>query len=204
MFYIYDIDGLQFRGPLEALEENRKVEQSRPINPVQADSQEQSQQSYGSGSQAVSVYQRMLQQNGMVEPLVHIHQIMSSPVSTIGPDISLREAWQMLRDGNIRQLVVTTERRAVMGLLSDRDILRHMNVIGEDIEVRRDLTVGDIIDQETITTDSMSDIRRVARVLAFYHMDALPVINEGRLVGIVTRGDILRGFAENPKLNLWA
>jgi CBS domain-containing protein len=40
--------------------------------------------------------------------------------------------------------------------------------------------------------------------MAYYHVDAMPVLRDDtRLVGVVTRGDILRGFAENPRLNLW-
>jgi len=77
-------------------------------------------------------------------------------------------------------------------------------VIDGQIEVQRDLLVSEVLSRETYTTDAISDIRRVARVMAFYHLDAMPVMERERLVGIVTRGDILRGFAANPKLNLWA
>lgn len=202
MFYLYDIEGLQFRGSLEALEQARTVGQTQPAKSLKFDEQ-LSQQPYSPSSEAIKAYQNIVRQEQMVEPLVHIYQIMSSPVSTITKDLALHDAWRMLTEGNIRQLVVTQGRDNVIGILSDRDILRHINVDGNDTDTHRNITVNTVINREVLTTDAMSDIRRVARVMAFYHTDALPVTDQDRLLGIVTRGDILRGFAENPKLNLW-
>jgi len=202
MFYLYDIEGLQFRGSLETLEQARTVNQIQPNKPLKFDEQ-LSRQPYSPSSQAIKTYQNVVRHEQMVEPLVHIYQIMSSPVSTITKDISLHEAWRMLTEGNVRQLVVTTEANNVIGIISDRDILRHINVSGNDTTTHHNLAVQEVIDREVLTTDAMSDIRRVARVMAFYHTDAIPVTDHDRLIGIVTRGDILRGFAENPKLNLW-
>ena len=140
----------------------------------------------------------------MVEPLVHVHQIMSSPAVTILPDALLTDAWLLLQELSIRQVVVATEKREIIGILSDRDILRWINIAVNKMVVDQGLLVDDVTDKEFVSTDSISDIRRVARVLAHFHIDAMPVLTDERLVGIVTRGDILRGFAANPKLNLWA
>jgi len=203
MFYVHDIDGLRFKGPMEKLEEQRQVTRRPAVAPLKEIHQEEESKP-GTNRQALTAYQKIIKPDNIVEPLIHIYQIMSSPVSTIAPDISLIDAWWMLKTGNIRQLVVTTPRRELIGVLSDRDILRHLNVVDDEVEVSRNLSVRDAIEAETITTDAMSDIRRVAKVMAYYHRDAMPVLDEERLTGIVTRGDILRGFAENPKLNLWA
>ena len=203
MFYIYDTEGLQFSGSMEALELNRRVEKSRRLKKTGFD---QYLGQYGDnprGKAAVAAYQQSIQREDMVEPLVHIYQIMSSPVSTISPDVTLEEAWRMLDSGKIRQLVVITPGRQVQGVLSDRDVLRNLNVRRGVVEVSEDMLVRDVMGGETITTASISDIRRVARVMAFYTIDAMPVLDDSQLVGIVTRGDILRGFADNPRLNLW-
>jgi acetoin utilization protein AcuB len=203
MFYIYDIEGLRFKGPMEELQNWRRVERKTVVQPLK--SGERSALPPGrKGSEALAAYQSILSQENMVEPLVHVHQIMSSPVSTIRLDITLVDAWRMLRAGNVRQLVVTTPQRKVVGLLSDRDVLRRINVVNDEAVVDQELFVSEVIAPEIITTDSFSDIRRVARIMAYYHLDALPVLENENLAGIVTRGDILRGFAENPKLNLWA
>jgi acetoin utilization protein AcuB len=208
MFYVYDIDGLRFQGSLEDLE-SRRVERTRPIKALIENGttfgkllDEETGKSFN--TKAIRAYQGGGKKEALVEPLVHVYQIMSTPVSTVGGDIPLYNAWLMLKESNIRQLVVTSLSRDVLGVLSDRNIFQHIKVIDGRIEVQRDLLVSEVLPKETYTTDAISDIRRVARVMAFYHLDAIPVMERERLVGIVTRGDILRGFAANPKLNLWA
>ena len=207
MFYVYGVDGLRFRGSMEDLERNLKVKKGRAVKSL-AHGEQSPQfslaQARGRNVKAVKAYQQSDYRKSMVEPLVQVRQIMSSPVSTIGGNIYLYHAWAMLKASNIRQLVVTSSRKEVLGVLSDRDLLKHVNVIDDEVAISRDLLVFEILTPETYTTDASSDIRRVARVMSYYHLDAMPVMEDGQLVGIVTRGDILRGFAKNPKLNLWA
>lgn len=203
MFYVYDLDGLRFKGPMEVLEQERRVGRRAPVTPLK-EGEEPFPFPPGKGGEAVAAYRQTARLENMVEPLVHIYQIMSGPVSTIQSDTPLLDAWLMLKREGIRQLVVVNDRQEVAGLLADRDILRRINVVEEEVQMDGSLTVVEVMQKETISTDSMSDIRRVARVMAYHHVDAMPVIRAGaHLVGIVTRGDILRGFAENPRLNLW-
>ena len=203
MFYVYDLDGLRFKGPMEALERQRRVDRRAPVTPLR-EGEEPFPFATRQGNEAIAAYRQATMKENMVEPLVHIYQIMNSPAATVHGDAPLFDAWLQLTREAIRQLVVVSDREEVVGLLSDRDILRRINVVGEEVEMDRTLTVEEVMQKETISTDSMSDIRRVAKVMAYYHVDAMPVIREGgQLVGVVTRGDILRGFAENPRLNLW-
>ncbi|MCP3889678.1 MAG: CBS domain-containing protein [Desulfobulbaceae bacterium] len=203
MFYVYDLDGLKFRGSLEELDQWGSVARKSKIQPLKEDTSS-STSSEAPESRAISAYQKIVSKDNMVEPLVHTYQIMSFQVSTIHHETPLVDAWWKLKNSTIRQLVVTTDQKRVVGMLSDRDILKRINVVDDEVQVDQELIVGEVISQEIITTNSTSDIRRVARVLAFYHINALPVLDKEKLVGIVTRGDILRGFAANPKLNLWA
>ncbi len=204
MFYVYDIDGIRFRGPLEELEKERKVERRSPVPPLDS-SGRRTPFAKGQEPTGVAAYLKATQKTNMIEPLVHIYQIMSSPVDTIHADRPLLDAWGELDKLGVSQLVVVSERMRVIGLMSDKDILRRINIIDEEVVVEPGLKVGDVMQKEVITTDAMSDIRRVAKVMAYYHVDSMPVIGSNdSLSGIVTRGDILRGFAENRKLNLWA
>ena len=203
MFYVNDIKGLKFTGPLEELENWGKISKRPNIQPKGKESGSAPFPGQN-GSYAVAEYQKYITGNNMVEPLVHAHQIMSSPVLTILLETPLADAWYLLQQESVKQLIVTTERRKVLGMLSDRDILRRINVIANTVETTSDLFVSDVINRDIISTHSISDIRRIAKVLAQFHIDALPVVEEEVLIGLITRGDILRGFAENPKLNLYA
>ena len=203
MFYVNDIRGLKFTGPLEELEKWDKVSRKKNIPPLQKESGFSSFSS-GKSDHAIDEYQKYVTGNNMVEPLVHAHQIMSSPVLTILLDTPLTDAWLLLQKESIKQLIVTTNKRKVLGMLSDRDILKRINVIDNTVQTTLELSVSDVVNREIISTHSISDIRRIAKVLAQFHIDALPVVEDEILIGIVTRGDILRGFAANPKLNLYA
>ncbi len=203
MFYVYDVNGLQFSGSLEALELNKRVQASDPVGRIGFQNRLQQELNEHPKDNRFDAYQNMNERENMVEPLVHIFQIMTSPAATITPDTPISDAWSILRKKKVRQLVVTNEKVQAIGMLSDRDILHHLNVNGDEIKVEINHPIGEIINTEIITTGTGTDIRKVARVMAFYHLDAMPVIKETVLVGIVTRGDILRGFADHPRLNLW-
>lgn len=203
MFYLHDIEGIQPKGPFEALNDTRNITKSRAVVPAKA-SNKSSQFSSTLQAKAVASYQQISQRDNMIEPLVHVFQIMSSPVTTVARETTLLDAWMMLAQRNIHQLVVMNDSRKVIGVLADRTILKYINVLGDGIYTDREIFVGNIIDDEFVTTDTTSDIRKVAQAMTQFHIEAMPVLEDERLVGIVTRGDILRGFAENPKLNLWA
>ena len=208
MFYVNDISGLKFTGPLEELENWGKVSRKQNIPPPKKES-DFSTFLNGNNAHAVAEYQKYVAGNNVtgnntVEPLVHAHQIMSSPVLTILLDTPLTDAWLLLQKESVKQLIVTTDQRKVLGMLSDRDILRRINVINNTVQTTEELSVSDVVNREIISTHSISDIRRIAKVFAQFHIDALPVVEEEILIGLVTRGDILRGFAANPKLNLYA
>ena len=200
MFFVNDIDGIKFTGPLEELEKWRQVARKQKTKPIGEEKSERFVS--GEGAKAIAAYQKIIN-NDMVEPLVHAHQIMSSPAVTILLRTPLADAWELLRGEGIKQVIVTTENRKVLGMLSERDILKRVNIIDNTVQTSQELVVGDVLNEEIISTHSISDIRRIAKVLAQFHIDAMPVVEDEKLIGIVTRGDILRGFAENPKLNLW-
>ncbi len=204
MFYVNDFDGLKFKGPLEKLEEWGQITRKNNI-PTNYDKKDSPNFSSGKNQQAVSAYQKYLgHDKGMLEPLVHAYQIMSSPVDTIFLDAPITKAYNLIDNKSIKQLVVITEQRKVMGVLSERDILRRITIVNNEIQINQNILVSDVLNRKVICTHSISDIRRIAKVLATFHIDAIPVTEDEILIGLITRGDILRGFADNPKLNLYA
>jgi acetoin utilization protein AcuB len=197
MFYVYNSDGLRFSGSLETLGQTREVRESSATQRTKFD-EYLTGQNAGKQTQAASAYQKMLRRENMVEPIVHVYQMMSTPVSTISPNIPLVTAWQMLTGSNYRQLVVTGSRREVMGQVSDRDLLDRLSVVDNQIQLDSSITVRDLLQRETLSTDALSDIRRVAKAMAQFKVGALPVIEDGRLAGIVTRGVIYEALPTIP------
>jgi CBS domain-containing protein len=102
----------------------------------------------------------------------------------------------------------------VVGLVSDRDLLTVIDLqpVAPSAETPRgrvsgglDRRVAEVMVTPVVCADPVTDIRRIAHVLIETGLTALPVVNESQmLLGMVSRGDILRATVADPPLSLWA
>jgi CBS domain-containing protein len=109
-------------------------------------------------------------------------------IVTCRPEQSIRQALALLAEHNIGALVVVDEPGAPVGILSERDIVR---------EAARDerlfgRTVGEIMTRDVVVGVPEDDLRRVGHTMTERRIRHLPVIAEGRLVGIVSIGDVVK------------
>jgi CBS domain-containing protein len=112
----------------------------------------------------------------------------SREVITITPDATVRELIGLLAEHNVGALVVSADGSGIDGIVSERDVVRRLH---EDESVLS-LTVGTIMtsDVETCTGDqSVNDLMQIMTARRFRH---LPVVAEGKLVGIVSIGDVVK------------
>jgi CBS domain-containing protein len=125
-----------------------------------------------------------------------IKQWMSSPVITVSPDTTLREAREILSEEKIRALPVIKNRKLV-GIITRRGLLRldlsfladeswHQQARLEQEKVSEVMTVS------PLTTRPDSLMPKAARIMLENKITALPVIEKGALVGILTNSDFLR------------
>ncbi|MGH3665328.1 MAG: CBS domain-containing protein [Egibacteraceae bacterium] len=110
-------------------------------------------------------------------------------VTTIGPGATLADAARALADHRIGALVVSGDGDTVDGMLSERDIVRHLARSGGealDVEVAEAMTTEVVTCRPDTTADelmAMMTERRIRHV---------PVLDDGRLVGIVSIGDVVK------------
>jgi CBS domain-containing protein len=130
---------------------------------------------------------------------------MSREVATLGPETRVDDAWRFLAARGFGQAPVLDAARGLVGLVTLADLLSVLNVDEGGVRDIRASRVSDVMTTPVITTDPVSDVRRVARVLLDYDLPGIPVVGESdELVGLVTRGDILRSVIHEPPLSLWA
>lgn len=141
-----------------------------------------------------------------------VRDVMSSPVITIGPDASLREAVHLLLEHSISGLPVVDDFGQVMGLLSETDLLakesgpnivRHRPLAwflgespaaqAEDAKIHA-LSVSEAMTAPVIVIGPDDTVHEAAELMVRRGVNRLPVIEEGRLVGIVTRADVIRSL----------
>lgn len=112
----------------------------------------------------------------------------SSDVITIGPDQTISEAIIRLSDYNIGVLIVVGESGNVVGIISERDIVRRL-VKDPDLLNRK---VSEVMTSEVIVGVPQDDVMSVVHTMTEKRFRHIPVIDRGQLIGIISIGDILK------------
>ena len=117
-----------------------------------------------------------------------VEGLMRRDPVTITPFETLAVAQSLMQRAGVRQLPVV-DKGALIGMLSDRDLRSHSGYL--------ERTKVDAAMSESLITVSPADSSaRAARLLVDRKINAVPVVEDGRLVGIVSRSDLLRLLVE--------
>ncbi|CEJ13619.1 Hypoxic response protein 1 [bacterium YEK0313] len=119
----------------------------------------------------------------------HILDRKGREVATISPQASLADAVHMLADRRIGAVVVSSGDRDIAGILSERDIVRAVARLGAGA---LDSSVAETMTSKVVTcaeTDSIGDLMERMTEGKFRH---LPVVEKGKLVGIISIGDVVK------------
>jgi acetoin utilization protein AcuB len=132
---------------------------------------------------------------------VPVKEWMTQPVVTIHPGASVHEAVEVMKTRGIRHLPVV-EYGGLVGIVTDRDLRqmlfdpRIQERIGRDADILVTRTVRDVMTWGVITIGPQTGLRQAARLMHEQKMGALPVVEAGRLIGILTERDLLRALAK--------
>ena len=115
--------------------------------------------------------------------------IMSRRVVSIAPDEPVSAAAKLLRRMNIGALPVCDASNRLRGIVTDRDIVTRCVALEADPATTR---VAEIMSRGVVTASPLDDTGHVARTMSEDRVRRLPVLDEGRLVGMVTLCDLAR------------
>ncbi|MCL4466550.1 MAG: CBS domain-containing protein [Chloroflexi bacterium] len=110
--------------------------------------------------------------------------LMTQEVITVGPDADIDEATKLLLQHHISGVPVVNETGEVVGVFSTTDVL-----------ARRGQLVRDVMTSPAVCVGPDTSMEEVATLLVAKDINRVPVVQEGRLVGIVCRADIVRYVA---------
>ena len=110
-------------------------------------------------------------------------------IETIRPDMSVSEACPLLTELGIGSLVVSTDGRQVEGIISERDVIRHLARVGADI---LDLRISEIMIRDVVTCTSEDNIAHLMETMTEHRIRHLPVVQDGTLIGLVSIGDVVK------------
>jgi len=134
-------------------------------------------------------------------PQLRVREIMTDSPRTTRPDTLLRDAARELVRSGIGALPVIEADGLLVGMLSERELMRHMLSLASingsiprpqsGIERQR-RTVRDVMTRQVLCVSPDQPLAEVASLMTNKDVDRIPVVEEGRLVGFLTRGDIVR------------
>ena len=155
---------------------------------------------------AQSAYQQHTSQKQQPRPAILARDLMTTPAYALPSDRTLFDAWTLMSHKGFRHLPITSLHGTVVGIVSDRDLLRHapdVVLTGHPGQsgLRR---LAEVMTSRVISATPLTEIREIARVMLDEHIHAVPILDGQRqLVGILARRDLLRGMANHGPLELW-
>ena len=110
-------------------------------------------------------------------------------VVTIGPDATVGELLDLLAEHGIGALVVSGDGQGVDGIVSERDVVRHLHSRGVDVLQAR---VSEIMSAEVTTCGPGDSVEQLMRQMTNLRVRHIPVVVDGVLHGIVSIGDVVK------------
>lgn len=116
-----------------------------------------------------------------------VQEIMSRDLLTVQPNDSAAVAARLLSRRNLGALPVTDARGRLQGIVTDRDLVTRCIAAGRDPAQTR---VGQIMTQKTLTAAPEEPLPHAAARMTAARLRRLPVVSQGRLVGMLTQSDL--------------
>ncbi|MBK7894761.1 MAG: CBS domain-containing protein [Candidatus Promineifilaceae bacterium] len=107
---------------------------------------------------------------------------------TVAPNQSVSEALALMAEYNIGAVVVTDESESLVGIFSERDVVRQL-VVEHNFLAQ---PVANLMTAEVVTCVPQDDLMSVASVMTERRFRHMPVVEEGALLGIISIGDVLK------------
>lgn len=114
--------------------------------------------------------------------------VMTTNVITVGQDLKILEVCKVLTEKRISGVPVVNKEGKLIGIATERDLLLHNPLV---------TSVKDIMSKEVITVNEDTPVEEISRSLLTHSVKRVPVMRGEKVVGIVSRLDILRGRIES-------
>jgi len=130
-----------------------------------------------------------------------VSDLMTTSPITVGPETPVLDARQLMIDKRFRHVLIT-EGPKLLGIVTDRDIRLNLPSPATSLSVWEinyllaQLTVASVMTKSLVTVSPRRDTREAALLMLDHKIGALPVVDGGQLVGIITETDLLRAYVK--------
>ena len=142
--------------------------------------------------------------------------VMTSPVATVTPDSPVQEIAKLLIERRISAVPVVDQGERVVGIVSEGDLMRRVENADErhrswwlrllsdtrseaaDYIKTHGRRAADVMTRDVVTVGEDTPLHEIAALLEERRIKRVPVVRDGRVVGIVSRANLLHGLAARP------
>jgi CBS domain-containing protein len=126
----------------------------------------------------------------------HILKSKGTTVHTVTANAKIADAIHILNSRKIGAAVVVDDQGGVVGILSERDIVRHMETDPAALLKR---PVSDCMTSTVITGTRATTVAEIMDQMTRYRVRHIPIVENGKLVGIVSIGDVVKRKIEEAE-----
>lgn len=144
--------------------------------------------------------------------VLRARDVMTAPVITVRPEASLVEVARTLVGARISGAPVVDEDGTLLGMVTEADLLPKeagpvrlppvwglleglTREVQEQVRRYRGRTAAEVMTRRVITAEEGTPVRQLAALMIRHRINRIPIVREGKVVGIVSRNDILRALA---------
>jgi len=130
-----------------------------------------------------------------------VSDLMTTSPITVGPETPVIDARQLMIDKRFRHVLIT-EGPKLLGIVTDRDIRLNLPSPATSLSVWEinyllaQLTVASVMTESLVIVSPRQDTREAALLMLDHKIGALPVVDGGQLMGIITETDLLRAYVK--------
>jgi CBS domain-containing protein len=139
----------------------------------------------------------------VVQPRLTVRDVMTQRVYRVFPDTPVQELLELIARHRISAVPVVGEKREVLGMVTERDLLKHLHPRIQRVggtpapeegaeQPARGTLVRDIMSRSVMCISEDQSLSDVVSTMLNKDVERFPVVTEGKLTGFLTRGDILR------------
>ncbi len=121
----------------------------------------------------------------------------TSSVATMRPEAAISTVVRRLKLEGIGALVVSEDEAQVLGIISERDVVRGLAEFGNELLEKR---VFDLMTTPVKTCSPDANIKDIMAVMVRSRIRHLPVVDEGRMIGIISIGDVVKNRMEEVEM----
>ena len=121
-----------------------------------------------------------------------------SAVYSVGPDATVYDALRVMADKNIGAVVVLSD-QLVEGIFSERDYARKVMLMGK---TSTQTLVGEIMTSHVVSVEPGWSVEQRMALMTEKRIRHLPVMDQGRLVGVISIGDVVRALVDEQQFTI--